>query len=143
MKNAYRKSRIIEIIAAVLINIVIGTVIYCNMSGTSSSLSEAKKAVKHMNFMIEAAYEESSEADRINVSKVDMKNCSIVKSSGAWYMICDLDEILKGSEDAQKAVTENFSGLIPVSELNLENIKVNGKEHAIFLRPSSSNHNPG
>ena len=142
MKNTYRKFRILEIIAAVLINTVIGTLVYCNMS-ESSSASEAKKAVRHMNFMIEAAYEESSEADRINVSKVDMKECSIVKSSGAWYMICDLDEILKGSEDAQKAVTENFSGFVPVSELNLENINVNGKEHAIFLRLSSSGQNPG
>ena len=96
-----------------------------------------------MNFMIEAAYAESSEADKMNVSKVDMKNCSLVKSSGAWYMIFDLNDVLKGNENAQKAVTENFSGLIPVSELELENIKVNGKEHAIFLRPSSPNHNPG
>ena len=141
MKNTYRKSRIIEIIAAILINIITGTLIYCNMS-ESSALSEGKKAVKHMNFMIEAAYEESSEADRINVSKVDMKNCSIVKSSGAWYMICDLDDILNGNENAQKAVTEKISGFVPVSELHLENISLSGKEHAIFLRPSSSVQNP-
>lgn len=142
MKNAYRKSKILEIIAAILINIIIGTFIYFSLS-ESSSASEAKKAVKHMNFMIEAAYEESSEADKINVSKVDMKNCSIVKSNGDWYIIFDLNNVLKGNENAQKAVTENFSGLIPVSELELENIHVSGKEHAIFLRSSSSDKNRG
>lgn len=136
MKDAYRKSKIIEIIAAILVNAVIGAFIYYNVSEAASS-SEAKKAVKHMNFMIEAAYAESSEADKINVSKVDMKNCSIVKNNGAWYMICDLDDILKGNENAHKAVTEKFNGFVPVSELHLENINLSGKEHAIFLRVSS------
>ena len=135
MRNAYRKSKILEITAAILINALIGAFIYYNVSEAAMS-SKAKKAVRHMNFLIEAACEESSEADRINVSKVDMKECSIVKSSGAWYMICDLDEMLKGNKDAYKAVTEKISGFVPVSELHLENINVNGKEHAIFLRRS-------
>ena len=141
MKNAYRKSRIIEITAAILINVVIGAFIYYNISEAAIS-SKAKKAVRRMNFMIEAAYEESSEADRINISKVNMEEYSIVKSSGAWYMICDLDEMLKGNKDAYKAVTEKISGFVPVSELHLENISLSGKEHAIFLRSSSSDKNP-
>ena len=141
MRNAYRKSRIIEITAAILINALIGAFIYYNVSEAAMS-SKAKKAVRRMNFMIEAAYEESSEADKINVSKVDMKECSIVKSSGSWYMICDLDDMLNGNEEAYRAVIEKISGFVPVSELHLENINVNGKEHAIFLRPSSSDKNP-
>ena len=141
MKNAYRKSRIIEITAAILINALIGAFIYYNVSEAAMS-SKAKKAVRRMNFMIEAAYEESSEADKINVSKVDMKECSIVKSSGSWYMICDLDDMLNGNEEAYRAVIEKISGFVPVSELHLENINVSGKEHAIFLRSSSSDKNP-
>ena len=119
MRNAYRKSRIIEITAAILINALIGAFIYYNVSEAAMS-SKAKKAVRRMNFMIEAAYEESSEADKINVSKVDMKECS-----------------LNGNEDAYRAVIEKISGFVPVSELHLENISLSGKEYAIFLRASS------
>ena len=140
MKQTYIKMRILEITAAIIINMLIGGFIYFNLSEASSS-SEAKKAVRRMNFMIEAAYEESSEADEMNASKVDMKECSIVKVSGEWYMIFNLQEILNGNEKALEAVTDKISGLIPVSELNLENINLSGKEHAIFLRSSSSNSN--
>ena len=140
MKDAYRKSRIIEIIAAILINVVTGALIYYSIT-ESSSASEARNAVKHMNFMIEAAYAESSDADKINASMIEMKNCSLVKSSGSWYMVCNLHDILNGREKALKAVTDAISGFIPVSELNLENVKISGKEYAIFLRPSSAKEN--
>ncbi|MBQ3395318.1 MAG: hypothetical protein IJG34_00660 [Synergistaceae bacterium] len=59
MKDIYRKSRIIEIIATILINAIIGGVIYYNVSGALSK-PETRKTVRHMNITIEEVYTKSS-----------------------------------------------------------------------------------
>ncbi|MBQ9627900.1 MAG: hypothetical protein IJR43_01410 [Synergistaceae bacterium] len=59
MKDIYRKSRIIEIIATILINAIIGGVIYYNVSGALSK-PETKKAVMHINITTEESYTKSS-----------------------------------------------------------------------------------
>lgn len=137
MKQKYRTSRILEVIAAILINSIIGAFIFYHISASASS-SEAKSAVKNITYMIESAYAKSTEADDDNVSKIDMKGCSIVKSNDAWYMICNLNNIVSGNVKAHKAVTEKFSGLKPASELHVEDVKLSDEDHIMFLRFSSS-----
>ena len=59
MKDIYRKSRIIEIIITILINAVIGGLIYYNVSEALSK-PETKKTVRHINFTAEKSYTKSS-----------------------------------------------------------------------------------
>ena len=59
MKDIYRKSRIIEIIATILINAIIGGLIYYNVS-EALVRTEKRKTVRHMNITIEEVYTKSS-----------------------------------------------------------------------------------
>ena len=59
MKDAYRKSRIIEIIATILINAIIGGLIYYNVSEALSK-PETRKTVRHINFTTEETFTKSS-----------------------------------------------------------------------------------
>lgn len=140
MHKTYRKSRIFEILTGLLLAAVIGVMIYRNVSSSTERI-ETLMAVKHMNVIIEAAYEDSKEADENNVSKVDKKGYYIVKSNGVWFMVCNLNDIFGGSITSYKTVTNKFIKLMPASELYLEGIEADDEEHVMFLRFSSADAN--
>lgn len=59
MKDAYRKSKILEIIVTILINAVIGGLIYYNVS-EALLRPETRRTVKHINYIIEETYTKTS-----------------------------------------------------------------------------------
>ncbi len=114
------------------------------VSGRLDSM-KANKILLNIDSMAKQAYREAKELDEMHmtVSKIDIeKNCSIVKSSGAWYMVCDLDGMTGGDKNEQKNVLKNFAKykkhekIIPPSDLSLKDFDPS-KCIAVFIRFSS------
>ena len=114
------------------------------VSGHLNSM-RANKILLNIDNMAKEAYREAKELDEMHmtVSKIDMEdNCSIVKSSGAWYMVCDLYSMTGGDKNEQETVLKNFAKykkqteIISPSDLSLKDFDPS-KCIAVFIRFSS------
>ena len=82
----------------------------------------------------------------MSVTKMDIEGGTIVKSSGAWYVVCNLHEMTNGDKHEQELILKNFakykqqSELIPASALSLEEFS-SEKYIAMFIRFSSAKEN--
>ena len=108
----------------------------------------ANEVLINIDSIAKEAYEASEKLDKMNMSvtKMDIEGGTIVKSSGAWYVVYNLHEMTNGDKHEQELILKNFakykqqSELIPASALSLEEFS-SEKYIAMFIRFSSAKEN--
>ena len=144
-RNEHVGAKILGFIILITIAGVMSGFAMFSMTGRLDSM-KANEVLININSIAKEAYEASKRLDETNMSvtKMDIdEGCTLVKSSGAWYMVCNLNDITNGDKYEQEIVLKNFakykkqSGLIPESAPFLEEF-ASEKYIAMFIRFSSA-----
>ena len=143
-RSGHIGTKILGFIISITIAGVLGGFAIFSMSGQFDSM-KANEILININSIAKEAYETSKKLDETNISvtKMDIsEGCTIIKNSGAWYMVCNLHEMTQGDEREREIVLKNFSKykkqseLIPTSAEFLDEFDPE-KHIAMFIRFSS------
>ncbi|MBQ7215606.1 MAG: prepilin-type N-terminal cleavage/methylation domain-containing protein [Synergistaceae bacterium] len=108
---------LVELLIVLLISGGIFSAVFCTLSEEQANLN-AYETVHRINNMTKTAYDVSVKLDEANDWEALMNDdgFSVVKTSGTWYMLCDLHTITGGNKKEQKIIQDTFSknkGLTP------------------------------
>ena len=137
--NARKRFTLVKFLIVTAIGGVIGSSVFVVLSDETTKLN-AHKLEYQIHRMIKNAYDASEILEKADDVKAPMNfaGCSVENMDGAWYLVCNLNELTEGREEAVEIIRSDFekhqgsSGLIPVSD-SQDTI-------ALFLRFAAGKH---
>ena len=135
MNNTRKGLSWVELAAVIMLIGVSGAFTAWRVSSSVNSL-RANDVIRNVNNIMQAAHDISVELDKSKLAEAQlkMKGCSVVKRDGAWYLVCDLDEMTSGNDMEEEFIRSRFKRAHYQDGLELEE---DDYTMSIFLRFSS------
>ena len=137
-----RTRRGLTLVELLLVTVISGTIassVFFVLPNETAKMN-AHKIEHQIHRMIKNAYDASAILDQADDVKayLNFAGCSVENMNGAWYLVCNLNELTEGREEEVEIIRSDFekhqgsSGLIPVSD-SQDTI-------ALFLRFAAGKH---